>query len=502
MLARISFILLLSFSLCLAETPKLRSEAVFRPALLIDLLKDTIEPLNILPNLVFSATESDYLNEFAQSLAETSQNPINFINNYPRSKYTKGVLTFGFKLRGDVPLETILMKDSTEVVDHMSGFLDFRIDNATLSMEAKEIRNSIKVGRCFTRENYTPEHCKWTKSSGFLTVNSGSFVHSVNLKSIRDILPIMKLYDLYLDSQLKTLNQDGTVSLGFQPLTLRMEMKNFKLNLESTSEIPFPFRVDTSLPREELYDLIDHHHRTLIQNISTEQALHLSRRINTMGFGIALDSNGDINIVYALGQQGDYTPRNRLTDRLNDYVYVTPKGNRIDLNPYDFVNNTLIAQQLKYNRIMMDAENLYRLNEGLRPIRYADARLYEFALNEASRMAKEGRLSAPSFAGQTKDMVVIAMYTVGKTTVREFVFDVNDEELGSISCYDNFSNTRPKVYRLFESFGQICNKDAIRNWKLFDTIGSGIASNQNGDIVNVVALTRRSADGYCLNKSC
>lgn len=99
---------------------------------------------------------------------------------------------------------------------------------------------------------------------------------------------------------------------------------------------------------------------------------------------------------------------------------------RIDLNPYDFVNNTLIAQQLKYNRIMMDAENLYRLNEGLRPIRYADARLYEFALNEASRMAKEGRLSAPSFAGQTKDMVVIAMYTVGKTTVREFVFDVND----------------------------------------------------------------------------
>lgn len=116
MLARLSFILLLSFSLCLAETPKLRSEAVFRPALLIDLLKDTIEPLNILPNLVFSATESDYLNEFAQSLAETSQNPINFINNYPRSKYTRGVLTFGFKLRGDVPLETILLKDSTGMI--------------------------------------------------------------------------------------------------------------------------------------------------------------------------------------------------------------------------------------------------------------------------------------------------------------------------------------------------------------------------------------------------
>ena len=113
MLTKISLILLLSFSLCLAETPKLRSGAVFRPALLIDILSDSIGPLNIVPNLMFTASESDYLNEFAQALADTTTNPISFINNYPKSKYSKSILTFGFKLRGDTKIETILLGDSS-----------------------------------------------------------------------------------------------------------------------------------------------------------------------------------------------------------------------------------------------------------------------------------------------------------------------------------------------------------------------------------------------------
>ena len=41
-------------------------------------------------------------------LAENNGNAISFIDNYPKSKYTSPVLTFGFKLRGDVSFKTLL----------------------------------------------------------------------------------------------------------------------------------------------------------------------------------------------------------------------------------------------------------------------------------------------------------------------------------------------------------------------------------------------------------
>lgn len=172
---------------------------------------------------------------------------------------------------------------------------------------------------------------------------------------------------------------------------------------------------------------------------------------------------------------------------------------------------------------MMDAENLNRLNEGLRPIRYTDPKSFQLALKEAERMAAAGKLSAPVFTQQTKDTVLVAMYTVGKTNIREFVFDINDskllfwndfkiktfniiliklDEVGTIACFDNFTNSRPKVYNLFESYGTICNKEAAKNWKDFDTMGSGVASNANGDVVNVIVLTKKSPTEFCLNKEC
>lgn len=125
------------------------------------------------------------------------------------------------------------------------------------------------------------------------------------------------------------MDKDGNMQLGFAPLNLRIEMKNFKLNLESTNSSLFPFKADKNMPRDELYATIDEFYRGLVQNAPLEEALQLSKRINTYGFGIALDANKDINVVYSFGQQGDYQPRARLADRLSNYEYVTPKGSKL-----------------------------------------------------------------------------------------------------------------------------------------------------------------------------
>jgi hypothetical protein len=106
---KISLIVLLSITMCLAapaSSPSLRNEISLRPIQVIELLGDAL-------GFTIPGSESDYLNELAQSLAENNGNAISFIDNYPKSKYTSPVLTFGFKLRGDVSFKTLLLNDST-----------------------------------------------------------------------------------------------------------------------------------------------------------------------------------------------------------------------------------------------------------------------------------------------------------------------------------------------------------------------------------------------------
>jgi hypothetical protein len=109
---KLAFVLLMSLSVSLATQPKLRTEVYFRPAQFIELLSDQASSLG-LDNMVSSGSESDYLNEYAQALAEQNGNPISFIDSYGKSKYTQNVLTFGFKLKGNTKLKTILFEDST-----------------------------------------------------------------------------------------------------------------------------------------------------------------------------------------------------------------------------------------------------------------------------------------------------------------------------------------------------------------------------------------------------
>lgn len=110
MIKKLSILVLaLAISLSIAS-PKLRTEVIFRPSQLISVLSDQLSFLNI---GTFTGSESDYLNELAQALAENGGNAIEFINSYPKSKSTEAILTFGFKLRGNTKLRTIMFNDSS-----------------------------------------------------------------------------------------------------------------------------------------------------------------------------------------------------------------------------------------------------------------------------------------------------------------------------------------------------------------------------------------------------
>jgi len=110
MIKKLSILVLaLAISLSIAS-PRLRSEVVFRPSQLISVLSDQFSFLNM---GTFSGSESEYLNELAQALAEQNGNAIEFINSYPKSKSAEAILTFGFKLRGNTKLRTVLFNDST-----------------------------------------------------------------------------------------------------------------------------------------------------------------------------------------------------------------------------------------------------------------------------------------------------------------------------------------------------------------------------------------------------
>lgn len=491
---KLAFALLMSLSVSLAAQPRLRTETYFRPAQLIELLSDQASSLG-LDNVVSAGSESDYLNEYAQALAEQTGNPISFIDSYGKSKYTQNILTFGFKLRGNTKLKTIMFEDSTEVVDGMSGFLDFRYKNGKINIKARDIRKQIQAGRCPFPESgqYNAKDCTWTRIPGTITAKSKIYSKTFPIRNLRDLLPVMTAYDEFVEAELKLMDSNGNIPIGWFPFTFDLDFERANIHIESTDSLAFPLKVDPNWPRLDILEAIDNHHRVLIENTTLEDALRLGKNLNTYGFGIALDSNNDITIVYAFGSQGNKGDRKtNYRARLSDYTYVSRSGVNYDLNPYDwsYKTNTLAHVQRRNNLLIMDAVNLNRLNNGLRPLKQALPRLYELAQREADRILAAGKITEPNLSSYNKTVVVASMWS-GEATVREFVYDVNNNYLGSYACFDNFSNQRSKVYQLFESSGgYVCNRAVRDNWSRFDSFGSGIAFDAAaGEYVSVYVLT-------------
>jgi len=72
----------------------------------------------------------------------------------------------------------------------------------------------------------------------------------------------------------------------------------------------------------------------------------------------------------------------------------------------------------------------------------------------------------------------------------KFLLTFTLESIGSIVCYDNFSNSRARIYGYAETYNQICNKAVVQYWGNFDSAGSGFGYNSNGDIFQYTALSQ------------
>jgi len=189
------FLISLCVSINLADRPNLRSY-VWRPSQFLPILKEglapvwqTLESWNIIP--LDNFPESDVLNQYAQDVAEQIGDPINFIDTY--SKSSEHIVTYGFRIKGDVTLQTIVTSDPSgynyfyklykfEYVlffifnilivlrEDMSAFFDFRHKGAKLNIVASEVRDIIKSGRCLLGllENFNiQDQCKISKQSMF-----------------------------------------------------------------------------------------------------------------------------------------------------------------------------------------------------------------------------------------------------------------------------------------------------------------------------------------------
>lgn len=107
-------------------------------------------------------------------------------------------------------------------------------------------------------------------------------------------------------------------------------------------------------------------------------------------------------------------------------IFIIKKKDKLNFNPYDFEKNTLAGMQRRNNQLVIDSVNLNRLNQGLKPLRQAEPRLYEIAQKEADRMILSGKLSEPDLKSLNKNAILVATSVVGENSIKEFVFNVND----------------------------------------------------------------------------
>jgi hypothetical protein len=126
------------------------------------------------------------------------------------------------------------------------------------------------------------------------------------------------------------MDSNGNIPIGWIPLTFDMDFENANIHIGSTDSYAFPLKVDPNWPKLDILEAIDNHHRVLIENTTLEDVLRLGKNLNTYGFGIALDSNNDISVVYAFGSQGNRAEKKtNYRPRLSDYTYVARNGGNL-----------------------------------------------------------------------------------------------------------------------------------------------------------------------------
>lgn len=238
------------------------------------------------------------------------------------------------------------------------------------------------------------------------------------------------------------MDANGNIPLGNKPSTFKIQAKGFDLTLQVTRNQAFPLKVDPKIDHNELLELIDVHFQRMTDEYIIE-AILLPQAMDRYGFGISVDSNNVVTVVYAFG--GQKRPERDQSKSLMDYyshVYVSPKGSKciFFINIHQSNNNSLksidkynyspkdlrkhqFEHQRRNNQMMIQAVNYERLNSNLKPVQNLDPKLYKLSLDEVDRSAAAGKFVEPEWKGfkDNKAMLVGASF-VGKTTVRDFIF--------------------------------------------------------------------------------
>jgi hypothetical protein len=215
-------------------------------------------------------------------------------------------------------------------------------------MQSDNIRDSIIVGRCFTPGNFDLKKCRKFKSTGTISASTDSFNFNQNLNGLRDLLKVMTMYYDYVDSQtkcnfifflsynfkinlnflfFKVMDKDGNIPIGFKPATLKMNFKNFVLTLKTFKSHVIPLKVNPNIDREDLFHLVNHHFKQFIDD-SIVEAFQLPQVIDKYGFGISIDSNDVITIVYSFGGKNRPGKSEKPLDDYYKWSYVSPKGSK------------------------------------------------------------------------------------------------------------------------------------------------------------------------------
>jgi hypothetical protein len=229
------------------------------------------------------------------------------------------------------------------------------------------------------------------------------------------------------------MDAQGNIPLGTKPSVFKIEADNFVLKLSTTKNYITPLKVDPSLNHDDLLEAIDWHFRTLTNDYLAEN-FEVVKIIDRYGFGIALDANNDITIVYAFGGNKKAAAPKKLLDYYQDVAYVSQSGARFPyepfrrLGPLEYVKtmSNLIVDQVNYERVYA---------QSLRPINKLDPKLYEVCQKEAERSANAGKIVEPSFTGIGADTMFVSISIVGKTTVKDFTFSNDSMTFISILIY-------------------------------------------------------------------
>ncbi|RNA23308.1 hypothetical protein BpHYR1_001166 [Brachionus plicatilis] len=487
----------------------------------------------------------DYLTELAQAVADLDGNPHNFINSYAKPDGLN-VLVFGIKLNGSTNYHDILTDNFNSVMDGMPGYLNFRYKNNTMNVELRQLKRLMDITRCDTMT--VPLKCDedavknlWRTGTGIFKFQNENYNYKVKFNNMLRVFESMAdprtdryRLDIFKDTvytnTFKNENyemtfdvpdlfgkgfwsteESGVWGVGDQIVTIlthggniratsEVEHQFLKVNLWINEPFVAPKKPTKRLNDQELRDEFESHFKTMYEMFDREQVF---KSFDKFGQAYSLDSNGNINIIFALSfpsrEDVPVLPRERrlsLFNRLKQWPWFAPPQQSYVTNPLG--KSSLVDIWRRAMDLSIVPINQDRKADGLPSLNKNQA-LNTLAQEAAEKMAGDGKFTSPNFSGaQNAKVLVVAMRLDSSTKINEYSFVLNDNNFGQVTCFDNFSNLQHRVAKLIDNERYICsknsrNKVALETWKKYDSFGTGHAITPNGDAFMAIALSDTAA---------